>query len=187
MLNSTPFSSPNVSTASLHSLRSNSSLRSQSNSSSNLSIFSAGGSVHSSGGSNNSTPTRSSTPNGTPSKISSTWRSISSPEGSKVLYNNSEETWSTMPKNLPLYHPLNVLGQREGYYPNLTEQQILAVSLLKKKLIENEIDFYDDGEYEYFKLLRFLRARKFDVNEAYTLLINDIEWRQYTVGLDLKY
>lgn len=186
MLNSTPFSSPNVSSSSLHSLRSqsNSSLRSQSNSSSNLSIFSAGaGSVHSSGGSNSSTPTKPSTPNGTPLKISSTWKNISTPNG----YNNREETWSIMPKNLPLYHPLNVLGQREGYYPNLSQQQVLAVSLLKKMLIENETDFYDDGEYEYFKLLRFLRARKFDVNEAYTLLINDIEWRTYTVGLDLKY
>ena len=180
MLNSTPFSSPCVSANSLRSL-SNSSLRSLSSSS-----HSAGaGSVHSSGGSNNSTPTKS-TPNGTLSKISSTWKSISSPEGLKV-YNNREETYDIMPAHLPLYHPLNVLGQREGYYPNLSQQQVHAVNLLKKKLIENEIDFYDDGEYEYFKLLRFLRARKFDVNEAYTLLINDIEWRTYTVGLDLKY
>lgn len=168
--NSTPYGSPaespNSSSQSIKTLLS-------SNSSSNLSNFS-----------------RSGTPNSTPSKY--TWKNISSPEGSLTtniikMKDYSNDLYDTMPMDLPKYHPLNVLATQKGYYPNLSESQIIAVSLLKKKCIENKIDLYDDSEYEYLKLLRFLRARKFVVHEAYSLLTKDIEWRTYKVGLDLKY
>jgi hypothetical protein len=74
-----------------------------------------------------------------------------------------------------------------GYYPNLTPQQVYAASMLKRKCIETHLDLSDENEHEYLKLLRFLRARKFNVDAAFILLYDDIDWRTYKVGLDLKY
>ena len=143
----------------------------------------------------NSTPSTGNTPNSSPSRsTSNTWKNINSPESNDSNDNKANdwedyslEIWETMPTNLPLYHPSSSLSNKIGYYPNLTPQQVNAVSLLKRKCIENHVDLSDENEHEYLKLLRFLRARKFNVDAAFNLLYDDIDWRTYKVGLDLKY
>ena len=88
-----------------------------------------------------------------------------------------------------------------GYYPNISQAQLLAVEKLKQKLLDDDgIDitlnnhiinnksnskdthdsYHDDEEHWFFHLLRFLRARRFHVENAYTLFINDYKWRHCT-------
>jgi len=45
--------------------------------------------------------------------------------------------------------------------------------------------FLHDDENEFFKLLRFLRARKFNVEQAMIMVRNDCTWRRDVVGYDL--
>lgn len=89
------------------------------------------------------------------------------------------------PEGLPLYHPKCSLGQRSGYYPNISREQHDAVLRLKD-LLSSELDaaghslysqFQHDEEPEYLRSLRFLRARKFDVVKAHAMVKADIAWR----------
>lgn len=174
-----PYSSPLITPSSSRSnLESPSITRSNNSNSSILTINSIPSSTPNS--SNNSTPSR----------YSNTWKNINSPEindHSVDWEDHSLEIWETMPTNLPLYHPSSSLVSKVGYYPNLTPQQVCAASMLKRKCIETHLDLSDENEHEYLKLLRFLRARKFNVDAAFILLYDDIDWRTYKVGLDLKY
>ena len=89
------------------------------------------------------------------------------------------------PGGLPLYHPNCRLGQRSGYYPNISREQHDAVVRLKELLSAEFHDsghslyslFQHDEEPEYLRSLRFLRARKFDVFKAHAMVTADIAWR----------
>lgn len=64
-----------------------------------------------------------------------------------------------------------------GYYPNITNTQFKAVEALEKKIAEKNLALTSDDEPLFFKLLRFLRARKFHVDHAFDLLAADVAWR----------
>lgn len=88
--------------------------------------------------------------------------------------------------DLPLYHANSSLAGRSGYYPNINTTQLQAVEALDKKLKDNNCILPDDGEFPFFKLLRFLRARKFNVDNAFDLLTADMTWRSEDGRLDLN-
>ena len=85
----------------------------------------------------------------------------------------------SVPVGLPLYHPQSSLKTREGYYPNVSLVQHEAVRCLRGLLEDGSLveRFCHDDENEYLKLLRFLRARKFEVNKAFQLCSADVAWR----------
>lgn len=63
-----------------------------------------------------------------------------------------------------------------GYTSNLTEEQKLKLAMLRKYLTEEGYkNRLDDAS-----LLRFLRARKFDVEKAKEMFINCEQWREST-------
>lgn len=78
---------------------------------------------------------------------------------------------------LPAYHPNSELGSRRGYYPNLDEIHLEALSSLRTLVNETKLDISDGQEHDTLKLLRFLRARQFNVSKAFDMLRNDVEWR----------
>lgn len=60
----------------------------------------------------------------------------------------------------------------------MSQTHLEAVVALSAR-IEEEHVFADTGDEVYFfKLLRFLRARKFDVERAFEMIKNDSKWRQ---------
>mmetsp|Transcript_4398 Transcript_4398/g.4521 ORF Transcript_4398/g.4521 Transcript_4398/m.4521 type:complete len:308 (+) Transcript_4398:211-1134(+) len=77
----------------------------------------------------------------------------------------------------PLYHPDSDLRSRSGYYPNINDVQLQAVRDLNELLKESSIDCRDPDEIYFLKLLRFLRARNFNVQKAYEMLVADVGWR----------
>lgn len=86
------------------------------------------------------------------------------------------------------YHPLSELRNQSGYYPNINAEQLKAANALKALLVEENINIdYNDGEEEFLKLLRFLRARKFNVQQAFKMLRDDHEWRLKENRLTLRY
>lgn len=52
-----------------------------------------------------------------------------------------------------------------------------AYHQVMKKLREKNLILHEDGEHEFLKVLRFLRARKFDVSKTFAMLEADIKWR----------
>ena len=83
----------------------------------------------------------------------------------------------SVPPGLPMYHPGSALGGRPGYYPNVSTEQQRCVVALRGLIETNALSCFEDEENEYLKMLRFLRARKFDVQKAYTMLAADVAWR----------
>jgi CRAL/TRIO domain/CRAL/TRIO, N-terminal domain len=83
----------------------------------------------------------------------------------------------SVPPGLPMYHPGSALGGRPGYYPNVSPEQQKCVVALRGLIETNALSCFEDEENEYLKMLRFLRARKFDVQKAYTMLAADVAWR----------
>ncbi len=91
-----------------------------------------------------------------------------------------------MPKNnakfpiIPIcrpYHPQSELNNRSGYYPCISSEQLAAVNELIALIEEENLHFLHDEEEEFLKLLRFLRARKFNVKQALLMVREDIRWR----------
>ena len=64
-----------------------------------------------------------------------------------------------------------------GYYPNINDKQIEAVKKVLQLVKDEGLNFNTDDEYEFLKALRFLRARKFDVDKAMEMIRADIIWR----------
>lgn len=69
-----------------------------------------------------------------------------------------------------------------GYYPNLNEDQFYAATLVNNCIIKDGLDFYSDGEAPLLKVLRFLRAKNFDVSTNLDPL-NEIKPRASIVTL----
>lgn len=86
------------------------------------------------------------------------------------------ETGMMLPKCLP-YHPLSELSKEPGYYPNINDQQLKCAAELKAIIEKEALDFNTDQEDEFLKLLRFLRARKFNVKLAMDMVREDVRWR----------
>ena len=92
----------------------------------------------------------------------------------------------TLPK-CSEYHPQSELKNLPGYYPNISGEQLNAVNALKNLLEQEGINIdYNDGEEEFLKLLRFLRARKFNVQNAFKMLSEDHKWRLQENRLHLR-
>jgi len=93
---------------------------------------------------------------------------------------------------LPLpYHPDNCKGQESGYFPNLTDAHKESLERIKAMIDADEevMDlFYIKGDRENvtLRLLRFLRARKFDASASYAMLKKDLLWRRDVVGFQMK-
>ena len=85
-------------------------------------------------------------------------------------------------KALP-YHPDSGLEGSAAYYGGLTESQTKALESLKAKIQEEEllIDrscLLSPAETLDHFLLRFCRARSFDVGAALTMVRNHLKWRK---------
>lgn len=66
-----------------------------------------------------------------------------------------------------------------GYYPNISSQQLAAVNEMKRLVDSAQLCSFDnDEELLFLKFLRFLRARKFDVGQAFELFKADVHWRR---------
>lgn len=75
---------------------------------------------------------------------------------------------------LASYPQVTAVTENTGYTSNLTDEQKAKVSLLRKYLAEQGYKRrLDDAS-----LLRFLRARKFDVEKAKEMFINCETWRE---------
>lgn len=89
----------------------------------------------------------------------------------------AEKTSEVLP-TLPPYHPDSELATRPGYYPNLSDTQLEAIAQFKEMISRENLLLDDSTEHEIFRLLRFLRARNFNVQNAFLMLKSDVEWRQ---------
>ncbi|GAB5353210.1 hypothetical protein AAMO2058_000018200 [Amorphochlora amoebiformis] len=74
------------------------------------------------------------------------------------------------------------LNHKDGYLNCLTDKQKQALKDIKIKITEEKIvleGYFDpEAETQDLILLRFLRARNFEVKKAYKLLSDDIAWRK---------
>lgn len=75
------------------------------------------------------------------------------------------------------YHPLSELSKESGYYPNINQSQLKCCNELIHIITKECLDFNTDEEDEFLKLLRFARARKFNVKQALAMIKEDIRWR----------
>lgn len=93
--------------------------------------------------------------------------------------------YDTLPDCLP-YHPNSELRERSGYYPNISREQLKAASDLIALIEKEGLNFNSDDEHEFLKLLRFLRARKFNVEHAMKMVREDVEWRSQENRLNIR-
>lgn len=93
--------------------------------------------------------------------------------------------YTALPECLP-YHPASELKNRPGYYPNITPEQLEAASNLSALIEQSNLRFHYGRENEFLKLLRFLRARKFNVQLAFKMVHEDVKWRSENNRLNLQ-
>ena len=86
----------------------------------------------------------------------------------------------------PPYHEASELGKRAGYYPTLTPLQIAAAKKVLLIVEQEKLRFNCDEELPFLKALRFLRARKFDVDCAMTMIRADVTWRNDEIRSTLR-
>ena len=77
----------------------------------------------------------------------------------------------------PVYHPNSELRERPGFYPNISKSQSECIKDLQRKIDEAGINFDDGKEIYLMKLLRFLRARDFNVQKSFDMVQADYNWR----------
>ena len=63
-----------------------------------------------------------------------------------------------------------------GFMGDLSEEQEQALEQFKKQIADE--DLTDDPRYDEYYLLRFLRARQFDLEKTMTMFKNFLEWRE---------
>ena len=83
--------------------------------------------------------------------------------------------------DLPKYHEKNELSSESGYYPQLSSNQTAALNELADLIQVSNVNIEkqeSDGEIHELKLLRFLRARNFNVNKAFEMMREDAVWRE---------
>jgi len=89
------------------------------------------------------------------------------------------------------YHPISDLRSKVGWYPNLSADHFAKASRLRELIEENDLmDAFhraDPDENEFLKLLRFLRARKWDPKNALDMIISDLEWREEDDRFNLRW
>lgn len=64
----------------------------------------------------------------------------------------------------PFYHNESELITKSGCYPNINEVQFEAATKVLQEIKAENLNFNIDEEIEFLKVLRFLRARKFNVS-----------------------
>lgn len=84
------------------------------------------------------------------------------------------------------YHPFSELINQPGYYPNINDEQLSAANELILLIEKENLSFNCDEEHEFLKLLRFLRARKFNVKNAFKMIESDIKWREEENRISLR-
>lgn len=57
---------------------------------------------------------------------------------------------------------------------------------LKQLIVEENLNFDYDEEDDFLKLLRFLRARKFNVKNAFKMIECDLKWREEENRMNLR-
>lgn len=87
----------------------------------------------------------------------------------------------------PHYHPNCELRTRTGYYPNISETQLQAVRDLDSLIKQSELKCEDEREQYFLKLLRFLRARNFNVQKSFDMLSADVAWRNAENRMNIRY
>jgi hypothetical protein len=93
--------------------------------------------------------------------------------------------YDNIPTCLP-YHPNSELKDRKGYYPNISPDQLAAASELISCIEKEGLAFNIDEENEFLKVLRFLRARKFNVEQAMKMVREDVAWRSQENRLNMR-
>jgi len=84
------------------------------------------------------------------------------------------------------YHPASELSKMAGYYPNISAEQLSAASLVLETLKAENVNFDTDGEDVFLKIVRFLRARKYNVKNALMMIREDVSWRSQNNRLNLS-
>lgn len=73
-----------------------------------------------------------------------------------------------------------------GYYPNISDEQLSAASQVLTALKAENLNFDTDGEEVFLKIVRFLRARKYNVKNALAMIREDVSWRAQNNRLNLS-
>ena len=74
-----------------------------------------------------------------------------------------------------------------GCYPNISEEQLQAAEEVLNCIKTEELNFNIDNEVEFLKVLRFLRARKFNVSQRVVLVKWHLCSREYKIHAVLTY
>lgn len=95
--------------------------------------------------------------------------------------------YNEIPQDCLAYHPTSELKGRSGYFPTISAEQLKAANELLSIIERENLRFNVDEEHEFLKLLRFLRARKFNVQQAFQMVKEDVKWRSEEGRFNLRY
>ena len=93
--------------------------------------------------------------------------------------------FSELPK-CKSYHPTSELCKMSGYYPNINTEQLAAAEQVLRAIENENLNFFTDKEDRFLKVLRFLRARKFNVKNTLNMIREDVRWRSEDDRLKLS-
>jgi hypothetical protein len=98
---------------------------------------------------------------------------------------NASGVYTVLPQCTP-YHPASELAKQAGYYPNISAIQLAAASQVMRMIQDEKLNFETDREDTFLKVLRFLRARKYNVKNAMQMIREDVRWRAEQNRLNLS-